>query len=313
MGKPEEVQKEQPSFLRQELQQIEKDYRTKVQIITARPVLSQAFLFAWMVIDVLLLVICVGYIGYYLVSGAFDDRRAVSGIVQNLDSLHSATVADAAVSLVTGEVLVFSPTSGYLDFYTEIYNPNPDWTASFTYSFKTSSGDTRSQKGFVMPGERKPLIALHESVSGSRGDLVVEDISWIRVDPHVISDISEWLDRHNDFLITNDVYVTDLEIDDQKLARSSFTVTNRSPYSYYDVPLTVLLMRADTVVGVNQVVLSDVEAGESRDVDVNWFGTFPTAATLKVVPNIDYFDADAYAPIGGETPADLRDTLFQRR
>jgi hypothetical protein len=305
MSKPEEPLKEQPTFLHQELQQIEKDYRTKVQIVTARPVLSQAFFFAWMVFDALLLTIFVGYSAYYLVSGAFDERRQVSAIINNLETLHDAAASRAAVSLVTGEVLVFSPTSGYEDFYTEIRNPNQDWTAAFTYSFKTSSGESRKQKGFVMPGERKPLLALHEALTGNRADLLVEEITWIRVDHHVIPDITEWLERHNDFQITDNTYVTNLEINKQKVARSSFTITNQSPYGYYEAPFLVFLLRGDTVVGVNQVVLNTFNAGEARQVDVNWFGAFPTAAEIQVVPNIDYFDADAYLPIGGEVPPDI--------
>ena len=98
--------------------------------------------------------------------------------------------------------------------------------------------------------------------------MVVEDISWIRVDHHVISDMTEWLDRHNDFLVTNNTYVTDLEIEKQKLARSSFTITNRSPYGYYEVPLTVLLMRADTVVGVNQVTIKPLLADKKLEISV---------------------------------------------
>lgn len=313
MSKKEEPLKEQPSFLHQELQKIEKDYQQKVQIVTARPVISQAFFFAWAVIDALLLTVAIGYIAYYLVSGSFDERRAVSDVIQNLGTIHDATAFNAAANLVTGEVLVFSPTAGYEDFYTEITNPNTDWTASFTYSFKTASGETRQYKGVVMPGERKILLALHESVSGSRADFVVEDISWIRVDHHVIPDIEEWLERHEDFLVTNSVYETDLEVNKQKVARSSFTITNRSPYGYYDAVFNVMLMHGDTVVGVNQVVLSSFATGESRDVDVNWFGSFPGAAEIKVIPNIDYFDADAYLPVGGETPSDLRDVLFRRR
>lgn len=313
MSKPKEPPKEAPSFLHQELQKIEKDYQTKVQIVTARPVLSQAFFFGWMLLDAILLTIFIGYIAYYLVSGSFAERHDVAQIVQNTDALHDAIVSNAAANLVTGEVLVLTPTAGYQDFYTEITNPNTDWTASFTYSFKTASGQTSSQKGFIMPGERKSLLALHESISGNRADVVVENIDWIRVDRHVIPDGADWLDRHNDFLVTNAVYETNLEINKQKVARSSFTMTNRSPYGYYDAVFTVLLVRADTVVAVNQVVLNRFDSGDTRTVDVNWFGTFPTAAEIRVMPNIDYFDADAYLPVGGETPPDLRDVLFRRR
>ena len=310
--------KEKPApklFIDSELAQVEKQYQQKVQVVIARPVLQSALLFAWTVFDVLLIVIFVSYIGYYLVSGSFAERREIASIADNIESMRSISEEHQAAPLVSGESLVFNPQPGFADFYSELQNPNEEWSASFVYYFTGSFGETVKQAGFIMPLENKSIISLHQNVATkpNSGQLVVENVVWLRVDAHAIDDIATWLATHDQFTVTDATFDTTLMVDTNKVGRSSFTITNNSPYGYHEATFTVILERNGTPVGVHQVALNNFDTGDFRRVDLNWFGTFPGAADVVVVPNIDYFDLDVYLPPASPAAEDIRDTLLKSR
>lgn len=310
--------KEKPApkpYIETELAAVEKEYQQKVTVTSARPALRSAALFAWTVLDILLIAISVSYIGYYLVSGSFADRREIASIADNIEAMRAISEGHQAASLVSGETLVFTTQDGYADFYSELSNPNEEWTASFTYYFTGSFGETTKHQGFIMPLETKALTALHETVTerASSASIAIEDVEWLRVDAHAISDIETWLGQHNDFTVTDAVYSTSLMIDGEKVGRSSFTVTNDTPYGYHEAVFTVILERGGSPAGIHQITLNNFAVGDSRDVDLNWFGSFPGAADVVIVPNIDYFDIDAYLPPSSPTETDIRDTLLKSR
>lgn len=314
MSKP----KEKPApklFIDSELAQVEKQYQQKVQVVTARPVLRSAFLFAWTIIDIFLIVIFVSYIGYYLVSGSFVERREIASIADNIESMRNISEGHRAAPLVSGESFVFNSQDGFADFYGELENPNEEWSASFTYYFTGSFGKSTEQQGFIMPSENKSLISLHQSMvsRATGGQLVVEDVVWLRVDAHAIDDISAWLATHDQFTITDAIFDTTLMVDINKVGRSSFTITNNSPYGYHEAAFTVILERNGTPAGIHQVTLNNFDTGDFRKVDLNWFGAFPGAADVVVVPNIDYFDLDVYLPPASPQAEDIRDTLLKSR
>lgn len=314
MSKPKEKPAPKP-FIDSELAQVEKQYQQKIQVVTARPVLQSTLLFAWTVIDILLIVIFVSYIGYYLVSGSFAERREIASIADNIESMRNISEDHQAAPLVSGESLVFSPQTGYADFYSELRNPNEEWSASFTYYFTGSFGQTVKQTGFIMPLENKAMTSLHQAVSAkpTSGQIAVEDVVWLRVDAHAIDDVATWLATHNQFTVTDASFDTTLMVDTSKVGRSSFTVTNDSPYGYHEATFTVLLERNGTPVGIHQVTLNDFDTGDFRQVDLNWFGTFPGVADVVVIPNIDYFNLGVYLPPASPQSEDIRDTLKKSR
>ncbi len=314
MAKPKEKPAPKP-FIESELAQVEKEYQQKVRMSTARPALQGAFITAWTILDALLLVIFISYIGYYLVSGSFAERREIASIADNIDSMRAISEGHQAAALVSGETLVFNSQEGFADFYSELRNPNEEWTASFSYHFTGSFGESAPQNGFIMPLETKSLISLHQAVTAraTTASIVIDDVVWLRVDAHAIADVGAWLTAHNDFTVTDAVYDTTLMVDDQKVGRSSFTITNNSPYGYHEAMFTVILERGGTPAGIHQVTLNNFDTGDVRQVDLNWFGTFPGAADVVVVPNIDYFDVDVYLPPSSPAAEDIRDTLLKSR
>ena len=316
--KAQEAQPEQiPSSAPAELRKIEKEYQREVRITKVRPVIRQTFWVVWAVFDAILTVIFIGSITYYLVAGSFADRRQVASLGQNIEALHDVTAESSAQSITAGDVKVFSLGEGRYDLFIELANPNNDWWAEISYSFADGEESTQTFSGFLLPGEQKPLTALYQEFTSrpSGAEFVVNDLTWHRVDSHEISDFDNWLTDHQNFVVDNADYSTDVEIGETNLARSTFTIENKTPYSYWDGKfLVVLLSGGGGVLGVNEVTVAGFESSETRSVTVNWFGDAPSSAStaeVKVITNINFFDEDAYMPLSSEVERDIRDTSFQ--
>ncbi|MDP2631279.1 MAG: hypothetical protein Q8P30_00745 [Candidatus Uhrbacteria bacterium] len=291
-----------------ELKQIESEYNREVAIVKARPFLKRLGIFLWTAIDVILVVLFVGYIATYLVSGFFAEREDIAAIVSNIDVMHAISADNAAQAISIGSVKEFALSNGDYDLYVEVDNPNSDWYAEFNYYFDTGSEESDRMGGYIMPNERKPLVAFRQAFDArpSDAELVVEDFVWKRVDAHAVENINDWMAEHTDFEITADDY-SDIPLDGENIARSSFTIKNKTPYSYWSPVFYVVLERNGTVLGVNQASVAGFESGETRTVNVNWFGNAPTAGDVFVIENINFFDPDVYMPPPGESGSDIRD------
>jgi hypothetical protein len=298
-----------------ELLQVEKEFKREVAVIETIPRLKKIGLLLWLILDVALVTIFLFGIGSYLVNGVFVDRAQISNIISNVDSIRSISVERSADALFINNAQLFALGEDRYDFYAEVDNPNADWYATFTYYFTSSSGDTRISEGFILPDSTQRFAALNNSFDTrpSGSELVIEAIEWRRVDGHEVPDVNEFLEEHQQFLISDAVYEREVELEEGSIPRTTFTILNNTPYSYWTPEFFVLIMRSGKVAGVNTVTLSGLGASESRDVVVNWFGAVPSSGTVEVIPNINYFDPDVYMPLGGDVQEDIRDEINDRR
>ncbi|MFH1631414.1 MAG: hypothetical protein ABIA47_00095 [bacterium] len=291
-----------------EMHKIESEYRREVAIVKARPILHQVGFIAWTVLDVILVLLFIVYIASYLVAGSFSERAEVASIADNIGIMHDVVTGRSAEALSVGNVDVFSLGDENYDFYVELENPNADWYAEFDYYFEYGEETSDRLQGFIMPGERKPFVALRQpfATRPSNAELVVDEFEWSRVDAHAVEDVDWWVEEHMNFEVAGEDY-SEIKIDGEDIGRSSFSVTNATPYSYWSPVFIVVLERNNNVIGVNQATVAGFESGETRDVTVNWFGDSPSSAEVVVLPNINFFDEDAYMAPPGESGSDIRD------
>lgn len=295
-----------------ELQAIEREHTRGIRMIEARPFFRRLG-FAFLIVTealmgIFLAVVVVGY----LISGSFDDVRMASATFgSNVANFQAIASESDAKQLALGSAKVLQGTPTSFDFYTTVKNPNADWYATFTYTFTAKGIDPIVQKGSVMPGDTTYLFALgiDSEDRPSSVSVAVEDILWTRVDRHVAPDVLAWVAKHNDFTISAPVYIPDIHLGGTKIGGTSFTVTNTTPYSYWAAQFVVTLERAGTVVGISRATMTELEAGEARDVEVRWYGDEPTSATATVIPVINYFDPSSYMPPRGTRGEDIRDSL----
>lgn len=298
-----------------ELLQVEKEFKREVKVVESIPRLKKAGLLLWLIFDSVLLVIFFFGIGSYLVNGMFVDRDQVANMISNLSSIRSISLERSADSLFINNAQLFVLNDGKYDFYAEVENPNEDWYATFTYYFTSSSGDTRIHEGFILPGSTQRFAALNQSFDTrpSGSELVIEAVEWFRVDGHEISDIEFFMDEHEEFVISDAIYDRAVELEEGSVSRTTFTISNNTPYSYWTPEFFVLIMRSGKVAGINTVNIAGLSASETREIVVNWFGAVPSSGTVEVIPNINYFDPDAYMPPQGDIGSDIRDDIDDRR
>ena len=143
--------------------------------------------------------------------------------------------------------------------------------------------------------------------------MIIEDTEWFRIDSQEIPNPIAWRDERINLAATEIDHDDNFRIGDKTFGRTSFNLTNRTGYGYYEVDLYVVLMRGSVPVGVNRTVLSDIMPREAREVQLNWFDATPRANEVELFPRVNLFDAGSYRPEGLETPVDIRDVLLRRR
>lgn len=301
MAQQEEKNKATQNPLASEYRAIEGAYRRDLSILEARPKIEQWGIIIWGMVDVILLIVFVIAVPAYIVSGSFTDARQAASILVNNANHHALVLAQAPVSLELGTAKALAGEVGYTDFTAEASNPNPNWYVTFNYAFTYEGGETDPMAGFLNPGETLPLTALHvKSTSAIRdAQLVIRDLTWSRVDKHVIADTAAFLAEHNEFPVSSVVSVADIVLGKSSVARTDFTVQNLTAYSYWEPRFIILLMRGGSPVAVQEATLPSFKAGETRNVSVRWFQPLPSGSTVKIVPVINYFDQAVYMnPLG---------------
>lgn len=297
-----------------ELQAIDREHRRGVRLLETIPLLQKMGLITAILIDgamgVFLIIVVFGFV----ISGSFADIRATAAFDDNIDASHAiAKGSDAQpLSFGTAKVLQGTPTS--YDFFATVKNDNADWYATFTYSFAAGQTTSRTEEGSVMPGESTYLVSLGYPLDArpSSPTLTVNDVVWHRVNHHDAPDVEAWLSDHGGFTITTPTYAPDIDFTKTKIGRTTFTVTNSTPYGYWSPQFTVVLERAGAVVSISKATLLELDAGDVRPVDVRWYGDLPVTATATVLPSINYFDPASYMPPRGTTGSDVRDAAVKR-
>ncbi|MFA4845949.1 MAG: hypothetical protein WC654_05310 [Patescibacteria group bacterium] len=243
-----------------------------------------------------------------------EQRVVYEMVVQGQSDLRSYTLANKAESLEIAEARVISIGGDRYDLYATLTNPNDDWWAEVAYTFNTDIGATESATGFILPAQEKPIVefAFESGVPVSSADLVIGEVIWHRVDPHMIDDYETFASEHLNLVIENAQFTKEVNVNNDAYGRSSFTVTNKTAYSYYEPTFYVLLKRGSSVVGVNRATLSQLESGERADVVMNWFGTLPSVSEVEIVSELNVFDLSVYKALEGESTRDTRERVFQR-
>lgn len=304
-------------FLKQEEKEFTRFYRLSGWWVDHRGQVKKVAIGVFIFIDALLLLFVLWtFTDTYLISYN-QERLAVAELaVRGVDDLHGYTESRAADSLRIGSAGVIALGDSRYDIFGTIENPNTHWYAEVTYRFRTNQGETKEAQTVILPNEKKPVAVFGEELDAVPRQPILEimDFTWIRVDAHLVGNYDEWLARRFNFEVTDVSFGTDIELEgEDPIGRVSFTVKNNAAYSYYDPSFFIRLLRGNTIVGVTKTTLSEIDTGESINVEVNWFGRIPDASKVEVIPDINVFDLTVYKPLEATTPSDRRDDVGRRR
>ncbi len=289
-------------------QSIDSKYKRNVALVTARPKLESAVLVAWGMLDVFLLGVFVFGVVTYIVSGSFADKRLSASLFTNTAAIANGVTRQAPQGLLVDDARVASVMPGKYDLYTTIENPSADWYVTFDYAFVYAGGVTAELPGSLNPGEQRTLAAINTAIESQPRTVkaTLSNLVWHRVDKHVVPDPAQFIEDHSNITVEGATYSLDVAIGTEQIARSTITLQNRTPYSYWEPEFLVKLMRGNTVVSLTKVTVPRFVSGETRSVEVRWFGAVPPSASLAVEPAVPYFDPQVYMNPGDESGPDVR-------
>ncbi len=293
----------------------EKRYKWSLWWVEKRALLAKIGLGIWAVVDAILIIFALWtMVDTFLISYE-NERSMAAGFAANQEQRHIVTMSNAPEPVkLSSDVSVFSLGDGRYDFYATIENPNEKHWLEFDYYFVYGNTLTETKHGFVFPIESKPLVdlAVSAEIRPTNAKVVIDNLDWHFVSPHLIPDFSDWREDRLDFRVTDAEYIPSLEID-KSVGRSTFTITNRTAFGYWEPLFYVLLYRGASVVGVTSTTIDQFFAGTSRTVEQNWFGALSAVSDIEVIPEIDLFDSSVYMPLKGESEIDLRERIFEGR
>lgn len=244
----------------------------------------------------------------FLISSGSEQRAVIESVSMNQEDLRAYTESNAALPMNVAPVSVFPSVNNKYDFYTQLENQNADWWAEFDYQFVFDGGATIVKKGFILPESKKSVaeLAFVSTTGASNIQFQFQNVSWHRIDHHVISDYTKWSEDRLGLEIKEPTISQDVSVNSQGLFRTTFTVKNNTAFNFYNPTFYLLLKRGESVTGVNKTDLQMLAAGETQNVVVNWFGTIASASQVEVVPDLNLFDPSLYKPLSGTASIDTR-------
>ena len=236
------------------------------------------------------------YVVYFLTGSSKEDALALTR--SNIISQRKV-----ATDIVIGSSHIFKSGEAY-DLATSVKNPNDKFFANLGYCFTVNEKDVFCGSDFIMPGEEKYLLALGQKIDSVSPLLSFKltSVSWQRVDAHTIPDWGSFSRSRLNFSFENvNLALANESGLSEKIGLDSleFTVTNRTSYGYYEVPLVIAFYRNSELIGVNQYVVKNFLAGESRPVRLSWLGGLEGVTRTEIKPELNLPDNSIYLKYQG--------------
>jgi len=233
--------------------------------------------------------------GAYLIFGLQIDKNlnAALGQAQNYTAVHSHF---SPQPLVATETNIFISGVNKYDAVAQMTNPNPAFLARFNYYFLVGGVATPIQNSFLLPGESRPVatLGLDGSPAGA-AQLVLKDVSWMRVSAHFAVAPATWQAEHLDFSVNNFNFVSASAAGGVSGNIIMFDFTNNSGYHYAGQLFYVGLYNRETLVGVIPLTLASFDSLETKKIDLRSFAPNLQITDVRVFPVINVYDNSVYA------------------
>lgn len=229
-----------------------------------------------------------GFLYYFLV-GRNQDRSLTenfSEIGLDIQAIHSRT----QVAPIEFSNLLSFYHGDKLDLAVNLKNKNEKYYSSIDYCFMAGNQEVSCGNTFILPNTEKYILALAQNKQEGQYQFVIKKTAWQKINSREYPDWPNFYASSNNFLI-NDLNFSPVG---QGISTLSFNITNRSPYSFWEVPLNIILKRGETVVGVNHFVLSNFKSLENRAVNISWPAGDSSGIQAQVVSDLDVFNKSVF-------------------
>ncbi|MFA4833532.1 MAG: hypothetical protein WC619_01635 [Patescibacteria group bacterium] len=241
---------------------------------------------------------------YYLAKGMNEDEILARQIVQDQVVGHDYILKLAPTDLIFSSPQIFKGNEDKYDFLVEIKNPNLRHWASFSYCFFANSKEADCGESFILPEETKIVSALAKTFK-SRPTIAtfsVKKITWLRVNPRQFPNWENFRDEHLNIAVEGVKFTPAAESglsEKVNLNNLEFTITNKTPFNYWEVPFNILLYRGSSISGLNRYTALELMSREKRKVEMSWLGGLSASDDIKIVPEINIFKDGIYIKYEG--------------
>jgi len=190
------------------------------------------------------------------------------------------------------------------DLAIKLKNPNDKFLANFDYCFLQGGIEIKCAQGFILPSEEKYILALGQEINNDQGEVTfkIKNLFWQRINSHQIANWNDFSNQHLNFAFAdiNFSTLTDSGLMEKvSLNTLEFTIKNLSPYSYYEVPLDIMLYSGSELVGVHQYLVNEFLTGESRNLKITWPGNLALVNRTEIKPRINIIEDSLYIKYQG--------------
>jgi len=274
----------------------EKELRWSQWWVDHRDQVRKAGIGVFVAFDAILM--CVGLWGFidWLALGGVKEEQAIR---QMTSSSYGRSEGISLEEVQVGAPIVLPAGTGKIDILVPVENHNQRFWAELQYRLVVGGTELPLRTAFVLPGQAKYLAELAASTeNGSSVEVKVEKRIWHRATTVGDLDQQAFADTRLNIQGENAVFKPSDPLATSPSSSAAFTLANHTAFSYYDVGILVLLYRGDAIVGVNEVQVDQLTAGERKPMEIFWYQTLPQVTKVEVVPDINIYDPGVYRKPG---------------
>lgn len=235
--------------------------------------------------------------GEYIIFGMQKDNKMLQELANGSSINHQLVKALSAKDLSIIRVKQFNNNELY-DYGAEILNPNKNFFVEFDFSFSGSGRQTEKKHGFILPGEKKYFFALGEKQSlGSGAIFNLGNIKWTRIDTKIFPDWNAYKDSRLNISTSEARFIpsgSTVLSEKLNLNEIKFKINNNTIFNYWAVGFKILLLSRGEIEGINEYTVSNLLAGESREVSITWPGKVGYIDYITIIPDLDITDSRIY-------------------
>lgn len=237
------------------------------------------------------------------------------------DTSVNFNVLETAQPITVLEAEAVEATTEAIDVYAVVKNPNRYHVGRFSYTFTVQGETFHFSDGIVMPNE-EVYFTIHglTGVDTAAVTFKVDEMIWqrtkgatplvhfamtdLKLSASELSNVSITTDTTtiadpttndavDEFATPEEESETSGRTPGEPLTQLSATVTNGSPYGFKNVRfIGVLKDEGGTIIGIQQVTLSDFKSFASAPLQFHWQRRFAFNTTAEIISLTDYWNRD---------------------
>lgn len=243
--------------------------------------------------------------GFFIYSSYSFFRYFASAPQKNLfdQSVELISPRNIVREIEIGSPQVFVNDNKY-DLAVSLNNSNSRFFGVFSYCFSQNETNISCGQNFILPSEEKYILALGQTLNEGQSQIIfkITSIRWERIDMHTIPDWPAYLNNRLNLSFENIRFSPPSESGlSEKINLNSldFQALNNGSFSYYEIPLNILIFNGSELVAVNRYSLKNFLAGEKKIVSLSWPGNFRNVTKIEIRPELNILEEAVFLKYQG--------------